>query len=503
MRLPLLALCATVLLACGEEGRLLISLDLPSDKAFDPMQDERLSKFSLRIIEGSSVNDQETFRTQGSELRVGSVPVGRSFDLRLAGKSGTGQMLGLGHVFNVNVPGDAETPVAVKFRKPIGFVAGAFGVDMLDSTVSQYEDVPLPQPLQAQNVADVAATPDGAWILAVGGSSLLAFRTSDGKQWAEVKLGAPGTCVAVSPDNRYAVVCHPSNQTVSIINLGKLAESQSDVRPVPVGGAPSRVVFGSDRVLARVLVDGATFGQPCSVQSRLVELNLGSGAKTNEVALGRAVADLALDPRDGRVLLALRCDNALGRVEASGVATVPVAVQNPYDIALTDQYIVILGAASGIGQAVLIDLGKDGYAAQIKKFTLPTLTVSVSSQGGVGWLAVGSRVDAFNFYDMAISPDGQRAVALFEGSYTTNFNVGCEYVFNINARGYMLVDLAADALLFFRFTQLNFAECRTCNHPVQSSCVSWAKGELQGAPTPLLAAPEYDPKGISLLFGGS
>ena len=94
---PLCALCLCLALqACGEAGRLVISLERPAVKAFDPMSDVRLSRFNLRVIRDAGQSDQETLRTEALTLQLGDVPVDEAFDLRLAGKSATGQMLGLG-----------------------------------------------------------------------------------------------------------------------------------------------------------------------------------------------------------------------------------------------------------------------------------------------------------------------------------------------------------------------------------------------------------------------
>jgi len=500
--LSLLTIMLTIpgLAGCGDSGRLLITLERPEVKSFDPLNDVRLSRFSLRVTQGTSQSDQETVRTEGAELRVGSVPVGESFDLRLAGKSGTGQMLGLGLLFDLKVEGDREVPVAFKFRKPIGFVAGKHGIEQLDTTASTDNTIHFEQPIAAPNAADVAAYPDGASILVVSEVELSAFRTFDRKKWATVPLRTPGTCVAVSPDNAYAVVCHDGGY-VSIVDMNRLAENQLELRETPVGGKPTRVVFGTNRTLARVLVDGAVSG--CGAQSRMVEVNVANATKGREVALGRPVADLAVDPRDGRVLLALPCETPgrLGRINGDQVQIAAQLPNGSYDLALTDQYIVALGTSQNPlyleGEAVLVDLNKQAFSTQKKTFGLPGLAVllgQAGAEGVVGWIP---EIQDFTIYDLSVSPDGQRALALFRAAYSsTTSHQNCQYLASITAHGMLLLDLTVDQEVYSQFTSLEISQCSICG----SDCTGILRTALQNAK--MLATPEYTPKGVAMLFGG-
>lgn len=494
----LVGLC---LAGCGEGGRLLISLERPKVKSFDPMNDVRLSRFNIRVSQGSDQQEEEAVRTERTELKVGSVPVSDAFDLRLAGKSGTGQMVGLGLVFDLDVSGDKETQIAVKFRKPISFVAGNHGIEQLDTTASTDSTIRNEPAIAAPNAADVAASSDGAWIVVVSGTQLQAFLTFDKKRWANVKLPAPATCVSVSPDSRYTVVCH-ENGTVTVVDMSRLAQNQLELRPVTVGGKPTRIVFGNKRRVALVLVDGATYTGGCGVKSRMVEVDVGSATKGREVPLNRPVADLGVDPRDGRVLLALVCEGKLGRINGDKVEIAAQAPGGTYDIALTDQYIVLFGtrAAGGValkGEALLIDLNKGGFSIQSKPFFLPGLTfwfATPGSEGAVGW---SPETQDFAIYDLAVSPDGQRALALFRASYSSNtFYNSCHYNAKMTAYGLMLVDLTVDRVVHTRFANLEIANCSICGQD-RSQDVRNALS-ASGA----LANPLYTPKGVAMLFGG-
>jgi len=507
-----------LLCACGSDGRLLISLERPEVQLFDPMSDVRLSRFNLRVIQGASQSDQETVRAETTRLRVGNVPVGEAFDLRLAGKSATGQMLGLGLVFDLNVSGEGDTQVAVKFRKPIGFVAGAQGIEQLDTTATTTGIIRLGQ-IPAPGAVDVVSSPAGDWIATISGSVLSVFGTSNQKKWpVPVTLPAPGTCLGVSPDSTYVVVCHASNR-LSIVNMDRLAEGAVDVRDVPLGGSPTRVVFGQDRDLARVLINGQTYtAAACNAQSHVADVYVSTGRVGRDLQLPHPVSDVIVDPRDGRVLLAMPCDNAphrrqLGRLGGTGGTEVEdTRVPVPwgiFDIALTEQYIVLVGTTEAIvpggkaaaGESVLIDLTKQGYTVQKKPFGLPNLavwTAGTSGQGELGWLL---DIDEFKIYDISVSPDGQRALALFRATYSSdNVFGGNTYQTTMTVHGQMLVDLTIDDVVDWQMANLQFTRCNTTQHPNQADCDSWVRGALKKSGA--LANPEYLPRGGAVLFGG-
>lgn len=505
---PFLAALATST-ACGGDGRLLILLERPEDSTLDPLRDDRLARFSLRVDQRGKLSDQETFRSDADELTVGDVPVGSPFDLRLAGKSSSGQMLGLGQVFDVNVDGDG-TVVQVKFRKPIGYVAGQPGVDLVDASASTREKAALSPIRTISSVSAVATTPDGAWLLAVAGSSLVALRTSNHSIWAQASIPAGGTFVAVSPDNRYAVVCHREGKELSIVDMVKLAEKNPIAAlRVPLGGKPTKAVFsGKDRSRVKVLVDGVGHLDGCSASSSLVDVLLATGQPTGTLKLNKPVADVVIDPRDDSLLMALPCEKSLGKVQNGMATKLDLGGQVPrtYDLATSDQHLVVLGSDNGTppqGDAVLFDLSRTGFnTPQTKKFSLPQLGVSITSAASTGAINVSLALETFTIFDVTVAPDGQRTVCLFQARYVSNIGVGsCNYNFNIKAMGYLVVDLTVETYLFSQLTDLVFQQCSTCDYPSQSACESWFTKGMQSGKA--LTTPEFEPRGTALLFGGS
>jgi hypothetical protein len=500
---------------CSGDGKLLIILDRPSEQKLDPLLDDRLARFSLRVNQGGSVNVSESFRTDDLELTVGDVPLGSPFNLRLAGKTSSGQMLGLGQVFDVNLDSSGST-VQVKFRKPMGYVAGQPGLFLVDATASSPSGAAPVPPMKGgdlSGVSAVASTPDGSWVLAVAGTKLVALRTKVSKmpesKWAEATIPPGGTFVAVSPDNRYAVICHTATKTISQVDLNKLAEGKSVVDIKTLSGKPTKAVFAANESSkVRVLLDGVGHLDGCNTKSSLQEVLLGTRMQpAAPLSLGKPVADVAVDPRDGALLLALPCEDALGRAKGNAAPEkIGGAVPRHYDLALSDQHLVVVGSKFGSppkGRVVLFDLSRSGFNAQTTKdFSLPPLGVAITSSASTGAITVMSELTTFTIYDVAVTPGGQRVVALYQARYKSNIGVGsCNYNFDIRALGYLVVDLNVNSYLFSQLTDVFFDQCSTCNEPTQSGCEQWFTQGLQSSGG--LTNPKFEAKGVTLLFGGS
>ena len=508
-----LAVAALLAAACGDSGRLLIDLERPSH-SLDPIADPRLSKFSLRITAGGSHKVHDAFRDGGAELLMGAVPVDTPFDLRLSGTSATGLMLGLGLVHDVMIrDGTQDTLVAVKFRKPLGYVAGLGRVSVLDAAAASSTSLEL-SPLPVSGATAVAATPNGVLVLVVHNNTLVPIRTRDHAKLAPVPLAGGGDHVAVSPDSRYAVICHRTNLKLGVVDLQEVGKGKATESVLNLGGTPSRVVFGASRTEATLLVDALERTDTCgSKHGRLVDINLVARTYTPPRSLGRPAADIALDPRDNALLVALTCDKKLRRVPQNGTPQ-DVSVPAAYDIAHNDRNIILLGRAGGTqvaGQAVLFDMNSSGLGLpQSKTFAFPPLAIGFKSQGSAGYFTWASEPKAFKFYDLSISPDSQRAIALFQVDYQSDMQGSCTYRAKVRGTGYMLIDLATGVVLVQRFTSLVFDKCyanclvNPSNQYLTSLgvCTAEFKRVLRKHKLLLSGTKEFEPKGSALLFGG-
>jgi hypothetical protein len=500
---------------CGA-GKLTIQLDRPSKPELDPMSDARLSKFSLRVTQDGTVTDQDAFRGGDEELTVGTIPTEAPFDLRLAGKTAADDMLGLGLVLDVTAPEQGETVVGVKFRMPMGYVAAGSGVQVLNTAANLEGSVELPA-IPVAGASDLASTPNGALVLVVAEKSLVPIRTADHVALPKVNLPAAGACIGVTPDSRFALICHRKERTVTIVDLDVIGTGKESVATVPVPGEPTRVAFGTDRRIAKILLGGVGPMDTCGgAASQLASFDMLSRTPLDKKDLGRQASDLAIDPRDGAVLLALPCEKgSLGRVLPNGQAGEVADLPAPYDIAVTDQGIVAIGGGVDklgqvAGQVVVFDPNKGFTAPQTKTFPIPPLSVGFqSNSASPGYLSWVSDPSDLRVLDLSVAPDGRRAIVLFRATYASNMSFNaCLFETNVQGTGYLLVDLVTGSLLSLRYTRLRFTKCRA-NCLAQGGvpmdtlerCEPAFKAVMQGLG--LLIQPEFEVGSSTLLFGGT
>jgi hypothetical protein len=498
---------------CGG-GRLLILLEPPSVDQLNPLKDTRLTKYSLRVSQAGQVTDQEAVRTDVAELSVGTVPTGEPFDLRLAAKSAADEMLGLGFVRDVRAAETGESSVKVYFRKPVAYVGGRDRVIPLNTAAGSAEapelgSFSLPG---ISRVTDVAATPNGAWVLVAADSSLVPVLTSNHSVLEKVTLKAPVSCVAVSPDSRYAVVCHKTG--VSVVDLARIGTPDVPYRTVEVtGGEPMRVVFGADRRTAHVLANAMpSLGDCPGTPSLLGKLDVDAPDVVVPDNLQQAVADIAVDPRDGGLLLALPCAGAgaLGRLRNNVAEVLDVRVPAPYDIAIAEKSFLVAGRMSGTSEGMRVvrfDLTTPGFnVVDDRTNGFPPLELGFRNiSAGSGYLSWASEPAKLRIHHLAVSPDARRAVAMFRVDYSSDLtNVSCQYRAKSQADGYMILDLAASAIVFFSVTQLRVDDC-------YSNCLATSPPQQLPFTDPAVCKAEYkrvivkselELAASSLLFGG-
>ena len=517
MRTPALLILSLAMASCGSEPRLLIDLERPAG-SLDPLKDKRLSKFSLRLTQGRQTTTQEAFTPGGGELEVGTVPVGAPFDLRLAGRSSSGLMVGLGQVLDLTVSDSETTRVSIKFRKPLGYVTGQNQVQTLDAVATSSGRLEL-SPVAVSGGSGVASMRNGVILLVTSGKSLVPVRTSDHVKLAPVKLTSKGSCVGVSRDNRRALICHPQAKTVGLVDLANIGTAHAHEVPLAVPGPASKVVFSRDRATALVLLSAKSHRTACSAAavSKLVEVDLATGKVSAASGLGAPVADIALDPRDEGLLTVLPCANKL-RLSRGGVKVQEVGVPTTHDLAASDQNLVLVGRAPGNpvkGQAVLFNTrtGSGLSSRQNKGFSVAPVVIRLTSSGSrSGYYGWASEAQTFTVYDLEISPDSQRAIALFEAQFASNMTFdACIYRAKLKAVGYLLLDLDAGSVLVRRFTRLTFSDCHAncVVNPKQqrltnlNTCSTEFKRVMRQYGDLISGTAEYDPAGATLLFGGS
>lgn len=523
----LLTLCA-----CGD-GQLVISLVLPDDKRLDPTAacptaapcariDPRLVRFSLRIRDQSASSSQEALFDSPGELAIGQVPVGRSLDLELSGQSATGQMLGVGRVFDVEVEAKEETRVAINFRKPIAYISAADAVVPIDAA-SQSPGFSVIPEIQRAQLRATATAPNGVLLALATTQRVFIYSTSTHQQLLDLRLDAPeqkaATCLRFTPDSRFLFICREGPHLSAV----DLLATQPTVFGGAIGQVARDVAFTADGRTGYALTNGHAPTSSCSGASAsgLTRFAIGAELKNNFLAqdvitLPRPVSDIELNPQNGQLLLAEPCDGRVSQLPlpASGAAQPQplegAAVGAPYDIAVTGDQIAIIGSSGERGAVVL----RSQAATQNLDFAIPPIELSLANQGSTAgafdWtsLPTGQLV----IYDSAIAPDGQRAIALYRLRFTSDLALNtCSFRTDITGTGYVLLDLSSGAVLLNRLSKLDFAP-GGCSAPcisiagvgelsVQSRCETVFRQALRDRGA--LTRFSFEGRDASILFGGS
>ncbi|PIE19810.1 MAG: hypothetical protein CSA65_01020 [Proteobacteria bacterium] len=483
--ITVLSLCA-----CGD-GQLVISLVLPEDKRLDPTAacptaapcdriDPRLVRFSLRIHDQSASSSQEALFDSPGELAIGQVPVGRSLDLELSGQSASGQMLGVGRVFDVEIEAKEETRIAINFRKPIAYISGDSALVPIDAA-SQNPGFSVIPTISRKDLRASATAPNGVLLALVTSQRVYVYSTSNHQLLLDLALDAPeqkaATCLRFSPDSRYLFICRQGPHLSAVDLLA--------FQPTVLGGAIGKVArdvtFTADGRTGYALTSGLAPQSSCSgaPASELIRFSVGSEAgrvflAQDVIRLPRPVSDIELNPQNGRLLLAEPCDNRVSELAlpASGAAQpqplTSATLETPYDIAVTGDQIAIIGAAGERGAVVLLSQA----ATQNLDFAIPPIELSLANQestaGAFDWTSLPS--GQLLTYDLAIAPDGQRAIALYRLRFTSDLTLnGCGFRSDVIGMGYVLLDLSTGAVLLNRLTKLDFV-AGGCSAP----CISIA-----------------------------
>jgi hypothetical protein len=524
----LLTLCA-----CGD-GQLVIALVLPDDKRLDPTAacptaapcdriDSRLVRFSLRIRDQGASSSQEALFDSPGELSIGQVPVGRPIDLELSGQSATGQMLGVGRVFDVEIEAKQETRVAINFRKPIAYISAANALVPVDAAsqnpgFSVIPDIARPQ-LRAS-----ATAPNGVLLALATTQRVYIYATSNHRLLLDMPLDEPATgaasCLRFTPDSRYLFICREKQGHLSVVDL---LATQPVIRGGGIGAPARDVAFTADRRTGFALTKGVDPATGCSGAgpSELVQLTIGPQTPLGFLAKGvvklpSPVSDIEINPQSGTLLLAEPCQ---GRVSE---LTVPprdpaqpkplegVTLESPYDISVTRDQVAVLGSSGERGVIVL----RSQAATQNLDFAIPPIELSLanqgSSSGAFDWtsLPAGKLV----IYDSAIAPDGQRAVALYRLRFRSDLALQtCSFRTDVTGSGYLLLDLSSGAVLLNRLSKLSFA-AGGCSAPCisvagvgtlddQQRCETVFRQSLRARGA--LTRTPFEASDASILFGGS
>ncbi len=487
-----------LLAACTEEARFTLRVEGASRAELDPLTDPRLTV--LRILDdrtGHAIGEATVL--PGQQRSVGALPPGE-LDLRIEGHSQSGLLLALGRARGTKLSTDGSHGISVALRKPAGMLLTSTGLDLVDTTASTDTGATIP----VSGARAVAATHDGRTIVVAAESALARISTSTLAEDARGDLGGSASVVVVDPRDR--TVAALLADRVVLVGIDAVGQPSGEIGPqVAIVAAPLAAAFSSDGETLFV-VSGAlpTCGGAGAAQS-LVAIDRASGATATTVALEQPVADVAVHPGSGRLLLAAPCaGKVLALDPAGGSPTELFSAPGASDLAVVGDALVVVGDAALSGSAA-ITVGDllAGSASQVS-WEPPRFSGTFSdprAQSRVDLLVAPTR---FHARDVALSADGRRALIAASFDYEGMFpalapgnGFTCQGILQATTDGVWGVDLSSGATWLERRAQESVRSCKlSCTLdvlPVPFDITCQGRGVAQ----------PFQARGAHFLFGGT
>lgn len=419
-------------LSCKGGGKLVLHLERPSaNQGLDPMEDPRLDHFSLVLRD----NDGEPLSISAApvdiadnEAPIGEVPVGSVGSITLVGYSATNQVLAWAESGPLTINASEEVQADLPIRKPFTYVAGGPSILGFDTTLTGAEDDTLDLAPTQGITTDVASTPDGRFLLiSVGDPENPIPLVSPSLQLVSTATHTPGRSIplafipgalSLSPDGRWAVVAEyqppgvlDQASQVAVINVeAALAGSTNAAKTLNMANA-GRVAFvrsqsGEDlAVILRAPLGPIDTCASAARNATLSTITLEDGTLAGPpVDLGESARDLASDPKDHRVYVALPCSNRIVTFDVDDHAVVGA----PWNLTAPSS-VQISGSSLWVGSNQSVQPGTGVPAPltihRIDPFTDPQteptrMDIPFPSEAVVAGTAVGSLllVEALPYY---------------------------------------------------------------------------------------------------------
>jgi len=539
-------LCALLLLAtatgCKDDGQLVLELDLPASNAgLDPMEDERLDHFTLTVHDAAG--GVETINTVPYEpgrrsLDIGQVPVGALGDLRLVGYSATNQVLAWAETGALTTRQSSAVSVSLALRKPFTYIAGGGEIVGFDTARSEVDTVATTIPLGGGVSTDIAATPDGRFLLvSVAGfenppavaPSLKLYTTAAHQPGKEIPLAFKPGHISLSPDGAWAVVAQyreegEDAQHVAVVDMQRAlnaADPSTAARIVNMQNA-SRVAFVTDRsgeplaVILRDQLDASLDCEDPARDSQLSTIRLSDGTLVDTAdTLGMKIRDITSDPADHRVFVADTCSDrvAVFDVDDQSVTGFPWTITRPYSLIVSDRRLYVGGLHTTPGateeaariEVTVFDPWDDLSNANVRTLSVPfpseaVVVVTLGNDPGVR-LLVDIVPQDVRVYRLSVPPGENRLSALVRAEYhASSFQIQGESVtltipaLDITSESYIGLDSGSAAI----------------RRRYRAYCIAYAQNPAPDPPTPLFCKPldpheqhedEFRPRGATSIYG--
>jgi hypothetical protein len=397
-----------------------IKLDAPVD-SLSPL-DDRVANLTL-IVDGAPGGPEiQTVAVgpHGAALALGDVPIAKGLSVSMLATSAGARMIGYGRGENVlDVKEGEEATVTVRMRRPFAYVAGAAKLSAFDTTLEPRQTyLSTLEPVTSAPAA-VAASPDGSDVAIADGTRVTLASTADHTTvTGQVDVGGAATDLAYTPDGRTLVVAVGGG--VALVDVAAAHAGVGQAVQVAVGQT-ARVAASSTTAWALV----AGWDDNGCGASQVVPIDLTSMTAGAPVIADRAVADLAVEPRSGTLLVALPCDG-VGKVGVLSGTGAGAMLSQSFDVQGAMQVVVAGGRiyaagrvqAPGGSHVVLASVGIDGSNMTHLDLPVPeerALSTEFDTNGQAAEVRINA--DGVRVLDMAVLPDGARVALIVSSSY--------------------------------------------------------------------------------------
>jgi hypothetical protein len=417
--IALLALLA----GCGDDGSVVLQLDLPDDPALDPFGDRVVEMTLTGEVDGEELFSASRPVAEGEPLDFGRVPIAEQVSFALRGVDGSGRTIAFGRgAAPVDVTAGAEVTVPIRVRRPFAYVSGGDALLAIDATLGPGEayasTIAVPGP-----ITSTAMSADGSEILVTGADGMQLIPTATHVAEPGVAaLNGPVVDLAVSPDGHWAVTSHLEPEFgISVVDLDALRAGDPVAAEFIPTLRPGNVAIGGGLIWVMQEPQNAF---TCAGESSLLPLPLDDpGAALPAVSLNGLATDLVADPVTGTAIAVRACVGQVLRVNApDSAAQLFAEVEGATSVAIARDRVWIMGHRDGEGAHLnLASLPLFG-AGEMTLRDLPTLeeraTALQLEQTGQGGL-VQVTADGSAASDIVVLPDGEHVAMLVAAIYDT------------------------------------------------------------------------------------
>jgi hypothetical protein len=530
--------CALVGSGCQKPTALVFQIEAPPNPLLDPFQGN-VSDYLLKTDEGvtiAAVSAGAGVNSKG-ELALGTLDPTLAGDLRLDVLSGT-ELVGRAMVTSVAITKGKTDELTAAVRKPLVVVGSAAAPEAAGPVqAAQLLDVTTATDLAKRGVVVPIGTAsgfseDGRALVVTGSTGLTVIDTGTGTNNGPATLPFTPQALAIARDDQALAVVERTTGRGRVLiytNVASLLSSPKTAQPItaslPASGLARTAHFSVDGKTLYVLIEAST-DEPCTgttapATNSIIPVST-TGTVGAAIAMPSYVADFGVDAT-GHLILSEAGGNRISTLTLSadgqtsvGAATKLYAATCPTALRLLDQQVfaVTNDVATGTTNTFALLSGKlDGSTATMLPIAKPQYVTEInqsSTPDGLTNINLAFTSIAIAATDMAVSPDGSRAVIATRARYREDgsasfmfVGLSCTAITDIVEYGFISADLVTATASYVSRSQNTLVPTA----PTTTACVNCAEdlGGFQmltlGLPCP--PVPGDRATGLAAAFSGS